>query len=543
MNMRIKLLATVAAGSFLVSGGYATPAKKHREHAAQSTANQQLLNEVKELRAEVQELRGKVDSQSTEQAETQQQIDAARSQIQAVQTQVATVPAVTPDQVNTQIATAIDKEHHNDKFYFKGLTITPGGFLELAGIYRQHFQGNDLASSFSIPFPNNRPAHTAESRFSARQSRVSFLAEGAVNPKVKLSMYGEFDFLGGAQTANSNESNSFTPRIRNLYGTADWNGDDHGWHLLVGQNWSLVTMNSKGITPRNETPPLVIEAQYVPGFVWARQPGIRLTGDFLDHKLWVAVSAENPQTTFGGTVPSLVTNNAPAGSGFDAANTLSLNHIPDFIGKVAYEDKIGGHGVHFEAFGLYRSFDAHLNGGGGISAHGYGIGGGVAVQVVPKLLDLQLSGITGKGIGRYGASGLPDVTFAADGTIRPLSEFMILGGAIVHATPMLDIYAYAGEEQEKRKSLGAVGSALYGIGNPLANNGGCLIEGGTCAGNTRRIRQLTFGAWQKIYQGSFGRAQVGFQFSHTDRQLFNGVGGMPEAKQNMGFISFRYYPF
>jgi hypothetical protein len=544
MNIRMKLLATAAvAGALIAGGAQAAPAKKHHPRPSAS-ANQALLDEVRALRAEVTELRGKVDSQASAQATTQQQIEATQSQVQAVQTQVAAAPAMSADQVNSQIAKAIDKEHHNDKFFFKGITLTPGGFLELAGIYRQHYEGNDVASSFSIPFPNNHQYHTSEGRFTARQSRVSFLAEGAVNPRVKLSMYGEFDFLGGAQTANSNQSNSYNPRIRNLYATADWNNGNSGWHVLVGQSWSLVTLNSKGITPRNEVPPSVIEAQYVPGFVWSRQPGIRVTGDFLDHKLWVAVSAENPQTTFGGTVPSSITNNAPAGSGFDSGNTLSLNHIPDFIGKVAYEDSIGGHVLHIEGFGLYRSFEAHRIGDGNVTAHGHGFGGGLTFQVVPKLLDVQISGMTGAGIGRYGTSTLPDVTFGPDGSIHAMKESMALAGVTVHATPMLDVYGYAGQEWEQRKDLGAVSTTLYGIGNPLLNNSGCFIEGGTCNGNTRLIRQYTIGAWQKIYQGSFGKAMIGLQFSHTERILFStDANRAPEAKQNMGFISFRYYPF
>jgi hypothetical protein len=116
---------------------------------------------------------------------------------------------------------------------------------------------------------------------------------------------------------------------------------------------------------------------------------------------------------------------------------------------------------------------------------------------------------------------------------------MLLAGATLHATKMLDFYAYAGEEQEKRKILGDG----YGVGLPSAVNSGCDIEGGTCAGNTRRIRQITGGFWDKIYSGSYGKAQIGLVYSYTQRQLFEGVGGMPQVGQNMAFVSFRYYPF
>lgn len=546
MKIRNALLAAVAVNS--VCAGMADAATHKVHHRTAPNANSQLLAQVKALQEEVQSLRGEVENQKTTQTATAARVDTAESalqstqtQVQAVQTQIAAQPPVSKEQVNTQIASAIDKEHHNDKFYFKGITITPGGYLELAGIYRDHFQGNDISSSFSVPFANNRASHTAEGRFTARQSRISFLAQGNANKNTLLSMYGEFDFQGGAQTANSNQSNSYNPRIRVLYGTADWNRGSYGIHFLAGQNWSLATMNSKGITPRNETPPPEVDAQYVPGFVWARQPQVRLTGDFLDHKLWIAASAENPATLApAGTIPTIVTYNQAAGSGFDSANSLSLNHIPDFIGKVAYEANIGGHGLHIEGFGLYRTFSNHLdntdiNG----STHGYGFGGGASLQVIPKVLDVQISGMDGKGIGRYGTSSLPEITFSANGKAHAVKEFMLLAGATLHATPKLDLYAYAGEEQEQAKDLGGG----YGIGLLTANNSGCDIEGGTCAGNTRRIRQITGGFWDKIYSGSFGKAQVGLVYSYTQRQLFEGVGGMPQASNNMAFVSFRYYPF
>jgi hypothetical protein len=99
--------------------------------------------------------------------------------------------------------------------------------------------------TFRSPVPSS---HTDEFRFSARRSRLSFLTLGDVNPATHLSGFGEFDFLGAAQTANSNESNSFNPRIRQLYMTVDQ--DDFGAHLLAGQAWTLATMNLVGIVPR-----------------------------------------------------------------------------------------------------------------------------------------------------------------------------------------------------------------------------------------------------------------------------------------------------
>ncbi len=593
MNIRAVLLTTVAATSVLTGTANAAPAKKH--HAAARSANQELLEEVRSLRSEVENLRQQVNEQTSAQVNTQHQVASTTAQVQttaaqvdAVQAQVAAAAPVTNDQVKTQIASAIEKEHHNDKLYFKGITITPGGFLELSGIYRNHFQGDDIASSFNIPFPGqSHAANIGEGRFSARQSRVSFLAQGKPDAHTTLAMYGEFDFQGGAQTSNSNQSNSYVPRIRNLYGTLDWDKGSYGIHVLAGQNWSLLTFQGKGMSPRSEVTPPQIDAQYVPGFAWARQPGVRVAVDFDDHKLWLAAAAENAQTTFGGTpVPagyvSVISGQGSSQSGSNqinptggfqqfyngAGSSLSLSNVPDFIGKAAYEDTIAGHTLHIEGFGIYRTFNTHLDGTSTNNAeHGFGYGGSIAFGLIPKVLDLQFSGIGGKGIGRYGSAGLPDVTSDKEGNLHAIKEFMLLAGATLHATKRLDIYGFAGEEQEQRQLYDG-NTAGYGVLN--ADNSGCFMEAvGTsanpgllnnCAGATRRIRQITAGFWDKIYVGSFGRAQIGVQYSYTQRQLFDGSGaggtnttgvttnlpayaGMPQADNNMVFVAFRYYPF
>ena len=552
MTIRFSLLATAAASAMLAgTAAHAAPAKKHVTHRSGGGAsNKALMNEVEALKAEVESLKAQVGVQNSAQASTQEAVQSTQAQVQAIQTQVAAAPPVTKEDVSASIADAVDKEHHNDKFYFKGITITPGGFLELAGIYRDHFQGNDISSSFVLNFPNTRQYHQHESRFTARQSRISLLAQGKVNSDVTLSAYGELDFQGAAQTANSNQSNSYNPRIRNLYATIDWAHFDYGLHLLAGQNWSLLTMQSKGITPRAEVTPPQIDAQYIPGFAWARQPGVRFTVDLFNQQLWLAVAAENPQNntitaanpvSITGTpaAPTTQVGGTTGGSGFNSLNNNSFGNTPDFIAKVAYESKFGDHGIHAEGFGILRKFDQRLITGGARNndTTGYGYGGSLNVQVIPNLLDAQGSVFYGKGIGRYGSAGLPDVVYSTDGRIHPIKELMLLGGVTLHANRLLDVYAFGGEEQEYRNRFApAFGSTT---------NAGCFTEGGACGNATRRIRQITGGFWDKFYQGSFGRAQVGIQYSYTQRQLFEAAGfvGRPQVSNSMAFISFRYYPF
>ena len=135
---------------------------------------------------------------------------------------------------------------------------------------------------------------------------------------------------------------------------------------------------------------------------------------------------------------------------------------------------------------------------------------------------------------------------SSTGRAEPLSEFMLLAGATYHATPALDFYAYAGMEQDDRKSLGTVAGVNYGYGNPLNSNAGCNIEGSTatCTGNNRLVRQVTGGVWDTFYNGPFGQLRGGLQASFTQREAFRALqGGAPHADEAAVLTSIRYYPF
>ena len=465
------------------------------------------------------------------------------------------------------------------KLQLGSITITPGGFVAAESVFRSRTEQADIGQAYqNIPF--GPLAGTNEFRFSARQSRISALIESPITPNAFASAYGELDFLGSGATSNENESNSFVPRIRHLYGQLDF--AEYGLHTLAGQTWSLATMNSKGITPRNEVTPPTIDAQYVPGFVWKRQPQIRVTKDF-NRNLWVSLSAEEPQTTYTGcatgvngtTVTSSLGVAQPVTCNVGGANNLngtavtnfSLNHIPDIVGKAAYEAHVADRDVHLETFGMYRdlydrvAYTAPL---GGVQPYasnkdstGYGVGGGLIVPVIPKRLDFQASGMIGRGIGSYGTAQFTDATFNSNGSASPIREEMLLGGFTAHVTPAVDLYAFGGMEQVHAdtysiNTVGVITTAGYGVAT--ANNSGCFndITAGSCAGNAKRVWQLTGGMWDKLYKGPFGEVRVGVQYSYTQRELFAGTGttaplpavvGSPKQDEQSVLTSFRYYPF
>ena len=565
-------LSAAGAADAQQSTTTAAPAKPHKaksvKKAKRPNPQKVMQEQVQTLQGQVEALQRRLDAQSSAEQQTKATADQAVAQAAAANAQAATATAAT-QAIPTEIRTAVDlAKPKTDKIYYKGVTVTLGGFAAFESVYRSHNETSDIGSTFSaIPYSNNAVGNTRELRFTARQSRLSALVQGDVDPYTHLGFYGEFDFQAAAQTANSTETNSYNPRIRNLYGSIDW--DNPGVHLMAGQNWSLVTLNSKGITPRNEVLPPTIDSQYVVGYTWARQPQIRLTKDF-DKTFWIAVSAENPQTTFytganGLPAGTVVTYNAqgansvasPGGavtsgsgfSGFNSVNTLSLNHIPDVVAKVAYEPMVAERNLHLEVYGLYRSFYERLN-YKNADKSGTGVGAGLMIPVVPAVLDFQVSGLAGKGIGRYGSGQLTDVTFNQAGAIKPISEVMALAGLTLHATPKFDLYLFAGEEKASAEAYDAVSATGavtgYGYGNPLYVNTGCRSQTapGACVANNRKIEEVTLGFWHKPYVGAYGRIQYGVQLAYAQRTAFAGTGGYaPIANENMAFVSFRYYPF
>ena len=451
------------------------------------------------------------------------------------------------------------------------VTVTLGGFIATEGVYRSRNETTDIGSSFSgVPFSSSPYGHLSESRLTARQSRLSVMAQGDVDSDTHLTFYNEMDFLGAAQTANSNESNSYNLRIRNIYTTIDW--DSLGLQLLAGQNWSLATANTHGITPRNELVPTTIDAQYVVGFIWARQPQIRITKNW-NKEIWAAVSIENPATTFAGNLPTLptgITNDTTrVGSGqFNSGNSLSFNHIPDVIGKLAWEPMIdGAQPLHVEVYGQYRDFydriyTAAVNGlsfpasNQNADRAGGSVGGTITYTAIPKTLDLQITGATGSGIGRYGSGQLPDVTYRPDGTLSPIQETTWMAGGTWHVTPLLDFYAYGGQEAEHRK-LYNINNAIVGVGVPTLNEAACVAADSTavtntgCGANIEAENQIAAGVWWRAYQGKFGSFRLGLQYSYTHVIAFSGLNGTgatatylhPNTDDSMVFTSIRYYPF
>jgi hypothetical protein len=455
-----------------------------------------------------------------------------------------------------------------------------GTFLALEGAWREHSEVADGASSPAfgspgIPLQNSALYNENEFRMSAQQSRIALRAWGDISPTQHAEGYYEMDFLGASTDANNRESNSFTPRIRQLFGSYD--NDEYHIHFLGGQAWSLLTQNRVGITPRYENVPLTIDAQYVVGFNWLRNPQLRFVADW-NNIAWFGVSVEQPGAVFPGS-PSTATvappdtsvsfnNTCTGASHLNGTTTCSNDIAPDIIEKFALDPGWG----HYEVLGLQRWLTDQVaipvtspNGSWSQQATmGWGVGGSFLVPAIPKFVDLQGSVLYGEGIGRYSSSQLPDAVIGPNGALTPLKGLQFMVGGVAHPWSGLDIYAYYGQDRTYADPW-TVGTTQGGWGNPLFLNNGCLdqnltsasagafntpITGTTCTFDVQRTQEFTIGLWQTAYQGELGRAVVGAQYEYVKLTAFPGLPTGPgtpnqglNPNNNIFMFSFRYYPF
>jgi len=432
-------------------------------------------------------------------------------------------------------------------FQIGGITISLGGFVEMAGIYRSRNESADISSNFgAIPWKNAAGAHMNEFHETDRQSRFSILVQGDISDRLHVSGYSETDFQGAGSSSNSRQSNSYVLRQRLFYGEVEDKADE--WYVAGGQQWSLATMFKHGMGERDENIPLVIDAQYIPGFTWTRNTGVRVVKGFNHGEYHIGLALENPQSVWSGTTytppgATSVTINSAGGQVNNPSTTYSDDVAPDIILKGTMDKSFG----HFEALGMLRFLHDRVSYSGSGKSHvtvGAGGGGAMLIPIIKHKLDFQASGLVGQGIGRYGTSNLADATTNRFGAPVAMPEAQVLAGLVGHPFKSVDVYAYGGMEDLLRSASFDVSGKAYGYGNPNFSVAGCDTEGAsTCGANIKRVAQGTVGFWWRYLQGKYGTLQAGAQYSYTNVEAFRGVGGQPHTDDNMVFLSLRYLPF
>jgi hypothetical protein len=614
--LALALSMALAGSIFAAAQDTSTPAaKSKRKAAAKAPSVASQLNELKEAieaqQKQIQDLGQQIQSRDSQIQQLQQRLDASQAAASQAQAKADAAAAQTAQQGQTVSAIQTDitdmktnatanalslqetQKNLRDQLesplaiHYKGITITPGGFLAAESVYRNRALGSDINTPFnSVNMPGAAANHVSEFFGSGRQSRITMLAQGKINDSLKMSGYYEADFLSAAVTSNNNESNSYALRQRQVWGQVA----SPSWTLTGGQMWSLATETKKGLDNRTEALPMTIDPQYTVGFSWARQYGVRLTRNFGNH-FWLGASVENPQTTFaarnnasnfalgsagnaGGLYNSAISTCSTSSTGVTTCTNIanySFNAMPDFIFKAAAEPGFG----HFEVFGILSRFRdrvypcEELPTGGtpncGTSPSVLGAyndsqtAGGIGANgriTIAKKLDIGAHFLTGEGIGRYGTGGEADATVNPSGTLGLLRSYQGLATVELHLKK-LDWYMNAGEEYTgKRWSVDPISGKEVGYGPSSLSVSGCYNEGlpgagsgfafaGGCSVDTQRLIEGTVGFWIRLLQGPHGRLQFGPQYSYLVRDAWTGTNGTgtsaPHGIDNMFLTSFRYY--
>jgi hypothetical protein len=474
---------------------------------AQQQQIHQLGDQVQSRDQQIQQLQQRLDQSQAAASQAESKAETAASQAADQAQTVNALKSDVADLKNNGTNTALTLQETQKSIQemgspaairYKGITITPGGFVAAETVTRQRAASAGINTPFTgIPFPGNALSKVFESNLTARQSRLSLLGESKIG-NVKLTGYWEADWLGTGVTSNNRQSNSYVLRQRVIYGQAALQS---GWSFTGGQQWSLTTEDKKGIDNRQEAIPLTIDPQYNVGFTWARQYGFRVVKDF-GGKFAVGVAVEAPQATIGGrgfssvtstTVGSATTSttgntflDAPGSGGglfnFIDTSGYSVNKAPDIIVKAAADPGWG----HYEVFGIFSDFRNRIYPCGVVGTNAKdtsppvppaptttiacpvdgstspsslgafndtrnGGGGGVnfRLPIVPKKLDFAVQGLAGDGVGRYGSAQLSDLTFRPDGTEALIRTAHGLGELEFHSAK-LDAYAYGGAEYAAR---------------------------------------------------------------------------------------------
>ena len=539
--------------------------------AAQQQQIQQLTQQLQQRDQATQRQQQQIDQLQSAASDAQSKATAAADAAKSVQTDVTDLKA---NATTTALSLQEEQKRVTDMvesplaIHYKGVTITPGGFLAAETLWHQRALTSDVNTPFNqIPFGGANASHLSEFFATGRTSRITLLVQGKLS-SANLTGYYEMDWLSAGVTSNNNQSNSYTNRMRQLWGQAALT---NGWTFTGGHMWSLVTETKNGMDNRTEASPSVIDHAYNVGFSWARQYGFRITKNF-NNEVWLGFSIENAQTTLTahGNLNNFVFGNAGTlGGAYNNQANYSWNQAPDFVLKGVFQPKIG----HYEIFGVVSSFRDRIfpnvtfaTAANAVSTAattdtrtGGGVGANARWLLFSKHFEFGLHGFGGDGVGRYGASGLPDTTVRPNGTLALLHSYQGLATVELHY-PKWDAYFNAGEEYVTRWAMlrptNAAGTTFtaVGYGSPSFNNSGCGIElipaGGNgftpnspanCNGDTRALQEYSVGFYYKFYNGPKGRVQWGPQFSYIKRFTWTGVGGSPRAGEAMLLTSFRYY--
>jgi len=403
-----------------------------------------------------------------------------------------------------------------------------GGFIDATAVRRDANTGSGLGTSFgTIPFSNTLQGHMNDMQLTAQNSRL-WLQLTSRTSNAELKGIVEVDFLGNTPTGVNITTNSNTLRMR-----LAWGSYRRGkFEFLGGQSWSLMTPNRNGLSP--ESAGIFIGQTVDPnnqmGVTWGRTMQFRFTAHPND-AFAVAVSAENPDQYVGSGVK------LPAGFPGGEVDTGTAindvpNHLPEIVGKVAFDSRKRNLHQHVDAAILVRNFKTY-NLGTDTAFTATATGGAISAVIEPvKTVRVIGTGFWSSGGGRYIANtNLPDFIVNADSSMTLVASRTFLIGTEIQATAKDAVYAYYGSAHADQKVVNDADGTPIGFG----------IAGSTAA--NEKVSEATGGIAHTFFRDpKIGGIQLMVQYSHVRRAPFSVPAGTPtSASVNMLYLNFRYF--
>src|SRR6266550_3000012 len=143
-----------------------------QEVQSRDQAVQQLQQRLDQNQAAATQAQAKAESASAEASKQEQSVTALRTDVDDLKQSTATT-VLTLQETQKNVRESIESPV---ALHYKGITLTPGGFVAAETVFRQRANSADINTPFnSIPYPGNALSRVDENNFTARQSRLSLL--------------------------------------------------------------------------------------------------------------------------------------------------------------------------------------------------------------------------------------------------------------------------------------------------------------------------------------------------------------------------------
>jgi len=163
------------------------------QHTEQSRRLDEIQQQNQELLKKLQVTQEKLSSAELQIGRVEAEQKPQISKIQSDLTDVKSAQAA----VTTSVALTKKSQAELDNptsLHFRGVTLTPGGFLAAEAVYRGHAENTDMGTSWvNVPYSAQTMSRLSEFRASARSTRLSLNAQGNAG-RAKLTGYVEADF-------------------------------------------------------------------------------------------------------------------------------------------------------------------------------------------------------------------------------------------------------------------------------------------------------------------------------------------------------------